>query len=60
MGSCGLNKLYIIIIIIIIIIIMVLLLSSFLGSTAPLWPCPPPQDPIEFFGGFSTIIFFTG
>jgi hypothetical protein len=34
--------------------------SSFLGSTAQLRPWPPPQDPAEFLGGFSTIFFFTG
>jgi hypothetical protein len=35
--------------------------SSFLGSTAQLrlWP-PPPQNPAEFLGSFSTIFFFTG
>jgi hypothetical protein len=33
---------------------------SFLGSTAQLRPWPPPQNPAEFFGGFSTIFFFTG
>jgi hypothetical protein len=33
--------------------------SSFLGSTAQLRPWPPPQNPAEFLGGFSTI-FFTG
>jgi hypothetical protein len=37
-----------------------LLLSSFLGSTAQLRPWPPPQNPVEFLGGFSTIFFFTG
>jgi hypothetical protein len=37
-----------------------LLLSSFLGSTAQLRPWPPPQNPTEFLGGFSTIFFFTG
>jgi hypothetical protein len=36
------------------------LLSSFLGSTAQLRPWPPPQNPAEFLGGFSTIFFFTG
>jgi hypothetical protein len=35
-------------------------LSSFLGSTAQLRPWPPPQNPAEFLGGFSTILFFTG
>jgi hypothetical protein len=34
--------------------------SSFLGSTAQLKPWPPPQNPAEFLGGFSTIFFFTG
>jgi hypothetical protein len=34
--------------------------SSFLGSTAQLRPWPPPQNPAEFLGGFSTIFFFTG
>jgi hypothetical protein len=29
-------------------------LSSFLGSTAQLRPWPPPQNPAEFLGGFST------
>jgi hypothetical protein len=33
---------------------------SFLGSTAQLRPWPPPQNPAEFLGGFSTIFFFTG
>jgi hypothetical protein len=33
------------------------LLSSFLGSTAQLRPWPPPQNPAEFLGGFSTILF---
>jgi hypothetical protein len=34
--------------------------SSFLGSTAQLRLWPPPQNPAEFLGGFSTIFFFTG
>jgi hypothetical protein len=34
--------------------------SSFLGSTAQLRPWPPPQNPAEFLGGFSTIFFFRG
>jgi hypothetical protein len=34
--------------------------SSFLGSTVQLSPWPPPQNPAEFLGGFSTIFFFTG
>jgi hypothetical protein len=34
--------------------------SSFLGSTAQLRPWPPPQNPAEFLGGFSTIFFLTG
>jgi hypothetical protein len=33
--------------------------SFFLGSTAQLRPWPPPQNPAEFRGGFSTISFFT-
>jgi hypothetical protein len=33
---------------------------SFFGSTAQLKPWPPPQNPAEFLGGFSTIFFFTG
>jgi hypothetical protein len=33
---------------------------SFLGSTAQLRPWPPPQNPAEFLGSFSTIFFFTG
>jgi hypothetical protein len=33
--------------------------SSFLGSTAQLRPWPPPKNPAEFLGGFSTIFFFT-
>jgi hypothetical protein len=37
-----------------------LLLCSFLGSTAQLRPWPPPQNPAEFLGGFSTIFFCTG
>jgi hypothetical protein len=32
-------------------------LSSFLGSTAQFRPWPPPQNPYEFLGGFSTIVF---
>jgi hypothetical protein len=35
-------------------------LSSFLGSTAQLRPWPPPQNPAEFLGGFSTISFLQG
>jgi hypothetical protein len=34
--------------------------SSFLGSTAQFRPWPPPQNPTEFLGGFSTILFFAG
>jgi hypothetical protein len=34
--------------------------SSFLGSTAQLRTWPPPQNPAEFLGVFSTIFFFTG
>jgi hypothetical protein len=34
--------------------------SSFLGSTAQVRPWPPPKNPAEFLGGFSTIFFFTG
>jgi hypothetical protein len=34
--------------------------SSPLGSTAQPRPWPPPQNPAEFLGGFSTIFFFTG
>jgi hypothetical protein len=34
--------------------------SSFLGSTAQLRPWPPPQNPAELLGGFSTIFFFQG
>jgi hypothetical protein len=34
--------------------------TSFLGSTAQLRPWPPPQNPTEFLGGFSTIFIFTG
>jgi hypothetical protein len=37
-----------------------ILLSYFLGSTAQLRPWPPPQNPAEFLGGFSTIFLFTG
>jgi hypothetical protein len=37
-----------------------ILLLSFLGSTAQLRPWPPPQNPAEFLGGFSTFFFFTG
>jgi hypothetical protein len=36
---------------------------SFFLSFAPqpsLGPWPPPQNPAEFLGGFSTIFFFTG
>jgi hypothetical protein len=32
----------------------------FLGSTAQLRPWPPPQNPAEFLGGFSTIFFLQG
>jgi hypothetical protein len=42
---------------------ILLLLSfflSFLGSTAQLRPWPPPQNPAEFLGGFSTIFFVHG
>jgi hypothetical protein len=34
--------------------------SSFLGSTAQLRSWPPPQNPAEFLGGFSTIFFYIG
>jgi hypothetical protein len=34
--------------------------SSLLGFTAQPRPWPPPQNPAEFLGGFSTIFFFTG
>jgi hypothetical protein len=34
-------------------------LLSLLGSTAQLRPWPPPQNPAEFLGGFSTIFLFT-
>jgi hypothetical protein len=34
--------------------------SSFLGSTAQLRPWPPPQNPAEFLGGFSTTFFSQG
>jgi hypothetical protein len=34
-------------------------LLSFLGSTAQLKPWPPPQNPTEFLGGFSTIFFYS-
>jgi hypothetical protein len=33
---------------------------SFLGSTAQLRPWPPPQNPAEFLGDFSTIFFLQG
>jgi hypothetical protein len=33
---------------------------SLLRSTAQLRPWPPPQNPAEFLGGFSTNFFFTG
>jgi hypothetical protein len=39
---------------------MVRFSSSFLGFTAQLRPWPPPQNPAEFLGGFSTIFFVTG
>jgi hypothetical protein len=32
----------------------VIFVLSFLGSTAQLRPWPPPQNPAEFLGGFST------
>jgi hypothetical protein len=41
-------------------LLLLLLLSSFLVSTAQLRPWPPPQNPVEFLGNFSTILFFTG
>jgi hypothetical protein len=31
--------------------------SSSLGSTVQHRPWPPPQNPVEFLGGFSTIFF---
>jgi hypothetical protein len=34
--------------------------SSFLVSTALLRPWPPPQNPAEFLGGFSTFSFLQG
>jgi hypothetical protein len=34
--------------------------SPFLGLTAQLRPWPPPQNPAEFLGGFSTIFFLQG
>jgi hypothetical protein len=34
--------------------------SSFLGSTAQFKPWPPPQNPAEFLGGFSTFSFLQG
>jgi hypothetical protein len=34
--------------------------SSFLGSTAQLRPWPPPQNPAEFLGGFSTFSLLQG
>jgi hypothetical protein len=34
--------------------------SSFLRFTAQLRPWPPPQNPAEFLGGFSTIFFLQG
>jgi hypothetical protein len=37
-----------------------IIIGSFLGSTVQLRPWPPPQNPAEFLGGFSTIFFFTG
>jgi hypothetical protein len=40
------------------IIVFVYSSSSFLGSIAHLRPWPPPQNPAEFLGGFSTIFFF--
>jgi hypothetical protein len=33
---------------------------SFLGSTAQLRLWPPPQNPTEFLGGFSTIFLLQG
>jgi hypothetical protein len=32
----------------------------FLGSAAQLRSWPPPQNPAQFFGGFSTIFFLQG
>jgi hypothetical protein len=37
-----------------------MLILSFLVSTAQLMPWPPPQNPAEFLGGFSTIFFLQG
>jgi hypothetical protein len=39
-------------------LILILTILSFLDSTAQLRPWPPPQNPAEFLGGFSTIFFF--
>jgi hypothetical protein len=41
-------------------LLLLIIIISFLGFTAQLRPWPPPQNPIEFLGGFSTIFFFTG
>jgi hypothetical protein len=38
----------------------IFLLSSFLSTTAQLRPWPPPKNPAEFLGGFSTIFFLQG
>jgi hypothetical protein len=40
------------------IIYLIFFSSFFLGSIAQLRPWPPPQNPAEFLGGFSTIFFF--
>jgi hypothetical protein len=41
-------------------VVIMFFFLSFLGSTAQLRPWPPPQNPTEFLGGFSTPFFLTG
>jgi hypothetical protein len=41
-------------------VILKFCIETFLVSTVQLRPWPPPQNPAEFLGGFSTIFFFTG
>jgi hypothetical protein len=56
------NKLFIYLFIYLLFIYLFILsfFLSFFGSTAQLRPWPPPQNPAEFLGGFSTILFFIG
>jgi hypothetical protein len=57
---CWLQLLLLLLLLLLLFIIIIIIIISFLGSTAQLRPWPPPQNPAEFLGGFSTIFFFTG